>query len=64
MNPTLCIEALLLMAAMSDVLAVREELLLEALLTLWCLLIVVPANRFLELEMMVGICFDCSYNGT
>jgi hypothetical protein len=59
MDPTLRIEALLLMVAMPDVLAVREELLLEVLLTLWCLLMEVPANRCLELDMMVGIClFD------
>jgi hypothetical protein len=53
------------MVAMPDVLAVREELLLEVLLTLWCLLMEVPANRCLELDMMIDIClFDCSYNGT
>jgi hypothetical protein len=52
------------MVAMPDVLAVREELLFEVLLTLWCLLMEVPVNRCLELDMMVGIClFDCSYNG-
>jgi hypothetical protein len=60
-NPALRIEALLLIVAMPDVL-VHDELLLEALLTLWCLLIEVPANRFLELDMMVGIYFaDCGY---
>jgi galactitol-specific phosphotransferase system IIC component len=43
------------MVAMSDVLAVHQELLLDVLLTLWCLLMDVPVNRCLELGMMVGI---------
>jgi hypothetical protein len=40
---------------MPDVLAVRKELLLEVMLNLWCLLMEVPVNRCLELDMMVGI---------
>jgi hypothetical protein len=54
-NPALRIGALLLMVAMPDVLAAQEELLLEVLLTLWCLLMEVPLNGCLELDMMVGI---------
>jgi hypothetical protein len=50
-NPALRIEALLLVVAMPDVL-VRAELLLDALLTLCCLLTGVPANRFLKLAMV------------
>jgi hypothetical protein len=50
MNPVLCIEGLLLLiVAMPDVF-VREELLLEALLTLCCLLPEVPDYHFLEVD--------------
>jgi hypothetical protein len=54
-NPAIRIKPLLLMVAMPDVLAVSEELLLEVLQSLWCLLMEVPANRCLELDMMVGM---------
>jgi hypothetical protein len=61
-NPALRIEALLLVVAMPDVL-VPAELLLDAILTLWCLLIGVPANRFLKLAIVCK-CLDCSKNCT